>query len=140
MNSNNYSDGNNVNNENVEEYTEIKKKDKESVDEILANLDFNAILNNMNNLEFSRIDFSNVDLNNLDINDIIKSDEFSEENITTVDEADIIEENIFRDEKGLTEEEYNKIINILIRLIDPNKIKLLQKIFQYNNLEKDQNI
>jgi uncharacterized protein YjbI with pentapeptide repeats len=126
---------NNRNEENIEEAREVKKKAEESVDEILANLDFNAILNNMNNMEFSGVDFSNVDLNNLDINDIIKSDEFSEENITTVDEADIIEENIFRDEKGLTQEDYNKLVNILIRLIDPNKIKLLQKILdEYNNV------
>lgn len=129
---------NNENQESMGETREVKKKAEESVEEILANLDFNAILNNMNNTEFSRIDFSNIDLNNLDIDDIIKDDELSEENITIVDEADIIEENIFRDEKGLTQEEYNKLINMLIRLIDPNKIKLLQKILdEYNNIERD---
>lgn len=107
---------------------EEKKKD-DSVEDILANLDFNAILNNINS---SNIDFSNVDVGNLDIDEIMKEDEFKEE-IQEVEEAEIVEENILEKEKALTEEEYIKLINILLKLIDANKIRLLKKIVdEYN--------
>lgn len=94
------------------------------VDDILSNLDFNSILDNLNN---SELDLSGTDVDNLDV---------SEENIKTVNEEDIIEENVVKTERELTVDEYKKLVNVLVRLIDPNKIRLLQKIVDDYNKDK----
>ena len=108
------------------EKQEDKKKD-DSVEEILANLNFNAILENMNN---SNVDFSNIDVNNIDIDELMQEDIPQEVDVDSSDQADadIVDENILDKEKGLTEEEYIKLINVLLKLIDSNKIRLLKKI------------
>lgn len=110
---------------NMQNEKEGKKKD-DSVEEILANLNFNSILENIND---SNLDFSNVDISNLDIEDIIKDDDGKEAK-EEYEQENIVEGNIINNEKGLTEEEYIKLINLLIRLIDPNKIKLLKKVVE----------
>lgn len=112
------------------------ERKEESLEEILANLDFNAILNNLDNESFFGMDFTNVNgdsLDDIDVDDIVNGEAF-DENMGEVKDADIVEENILNKEKELTKEDYKKLINILIKLIDPNKIRLLQKVF--NEYEK----
>jgi hypothetical protein len=46
------------------------QKNEQSIDQILSNLDFNSILNSINNMDLSNIDFENFDLNNFNIDDI----------------------------------------------------------------------
>lgn len=107
------------------------EKKEESLEEILANLDFNSILNNLDNQSFFGMDFTNVNsdsLNDIDVDDVVNGDDY-DESIGEVKDADIVEENILSKEKELTQEDYKKLINILIKLIDPNKIRLLQKVF-----------
>lgn len=107
-----------------------ERKD-ESLEEILANLDFNAILNNLDDQSFFGMDFTNVNsdsLDDIDVDDIVNGEAF-EENMGEVKDADIVEENILNKEKELTQDDYKKLINVLIKLIDPNKIRLLQKVF-----------
>lgn len=115
--------------------TSGEKKD-DSLEDILANLDFNSILNNLNSENSISMDFSNIDnesLDDIDINQVASGEEF-DENMGEIKDADIVEENILNKERELTKDEYKKLINILIKLIDPNKIRLLQKVF--NQFEK----
>lgn len=107
--------------------SKVEKKD-DSLEEILANLDFNAILNNINNDNNLDLNFSNINLDDIDLERVTNNEGF-EEDISEVRDADILEENIVNDGKEFTKDEYEKLINILIKLIDPNKIKLLQKVF-----------
>ena len=107
------------------------ERKEDSLEEILANLDFNSILSNLNDENFFGLDFTNVNSDSLDdinVDDVVNSEEFDED-MGEVKDADIIEENILNKEKELSKEEYKKLINILIKLIDPNKIRLLQKVF-----------
>ena len=114
---------------------QTEKKD-DSLEEILANLDFNSILNNLDNQSFFGMDFTNINgdiLEDIDVEDIVNGAE-TDEDMGEVRDADIVEENILNKEKELTKDEYRKLINVLIKLIDPNKIRLLQKVF--NEYEK----
>lgn len=112
------------------------EKKEESLEEILANLDFNSMLNNLDSQSFFGMDFTNVSgdaLDDIDVDEVINGEEF-DENMGEIKDADIVEETIINKEKELNKEEYKKLINILIKLIDPNKIRLLQKVF--NEYEK----
>ena len=118
-----------------EQGAKVEKKD-DSLEDILANLDFNAILNNINNDSNLDLDFSNINLDDIDLDKVTNNEGF-EENISEVRDADILEENIVNDGKEFTKDEYDKLINILIKLIDPNKIKLLQKVFNAYEKQMD---
>ncbi|GEM_PF-379232 len=110
--------------------TNVERKD-DSLEDILANLDFNSILSNMNSESSMGMDFSNVNnesLDDIDIDQVANGEDF-DGNMGEVKDADIVEENILSKEKELTKDEYKKLINILIKLIDPNKIRLLQRVF-----------
>jgi hypothetical protein len=109
------------------------KKNEQSIEQILSNLDFNSILNSINNMDLSNIDFYNFDLNNFNIDDISFNTEDNDDdlNIKNVEDHDIVEENIFINKnKKLSEDELYDIINVLVRLIEPSKLTTLQKFLK----------
>lgn len=114
-----------------EPVVEQVRKQEQSIEQILSSLDFNSILSSINNMDLSNFDFDNIDFNNIDLDNITFQNQGIEDedgNITTVEENDIIEENIFRKNTNLTEKELYELVGVLIKLIEPSKLKALEKL------------
>lgn len=109
-----------------------RRKQEQSIEQILSSLDFNSILSSINNIDLSNFDFENIDLNNIDFDNMVIEDAENEgeENNFLVEEGEIVQENIFKSTSKLNESELHDLVNILVRLVEPSKLKALEKLLK----------